>query len=553
MSLINFKDYFWGKCDELHERYQIKQMAFLNINDFFTKLQLGLIEFSKILSSLAAKNYQFYPEKSASKYESLEYIKILLGLFLSQLNAAIEVIKNNILEMKKIKKEEDEQKKEKELYSDLKKNLVKYDDALSSLLKSKKKFYQSTKLAEMAIKQAKEFSMKQKEAEKTPEILDMGSKLEQKYLELLLEAKKNDEKYSETIKECNILRELVNEKQNKLLQFYEEVESNDDIIIKNLLKQCLSFVKTGNSMIKCNLLLMEDKINKINFDKDVISLINIYGSDKKPDKIIKYRPYKPDIDFENCVEENELTLNYHTIVTMKPYINHICPEFDIGKESKKQEIRELFTKIFSQNEPFSAEEMKIILENIEKDWGQKYFLFYLSKERTAGKFSLNENLLKQLSQFFQIILLNAERHLDYETAKSCIILSQTYYYENKGQKIYLVELISNNTWLRKPDFWRNIIEEMIKLDVKKYYEVSPESVNNKKEDESIKNIVFSQVISYINNMKDFHIDNKTIRKIIDEFVDKYKIGKNFSESLYANLGDNDKRDKNIINIEDEKE
>ena len=62
---------------------------------------------------------------------------------------------------------------------------------------------------------------------------------------------------------------------------------------------------------------MEDKINKIDNNKDIISLINIYGSEFKPDKLIKYRPFKPNFNRENPDKENELTLKYQIVMMMK--------------------------------------------------------------------------------------------------------------------------------------------------------------------------------------------------------------------------------------------
>ena len=241
---------------------------------------------------------------------------------------------------------------------------------------------------------------------------------------------------------------------------------------------------------------MEDKINKIDNNKDIISLINIYGSEFKPDKLIKYRPFKPNFNRENPDKENELTLKYQIVMAMKPFIKDICPNFDIELETKKQEMRELTKKILNNN---------------------------------------NENITfsEILAEIFNKILNIAEKKLDYDIVKNCIILSQTYYYENKdkSKRVYLVELICDNKWLRTPDFWRNIIDLMIKEDIKKIKQM----MNEKDENEGIINVVFAQVISYINNMKDFKLENKIIVKIVDEFVEKYNIGKDLSKHIYDNI------------------
>jgi hypothetical protein len=50
------------------------------------------------------------------------------------------------------------------------------------------------------------------------------------------------------------------------------------------------------------------------------------------------------------------------------------------------------------------------------------------------------------------------------------------------------------------------------------------NVNNNKVKDSAKlgDVVFSQLLTYANNMKNFEIDIRVIIKIIDEFIDKYK-------------------------------
>ena len=344
------------------------------------------------------------------------------------------------------------------------------------------------------------------------------------------------------IKEANNLREIVNNKQNDLLKFYENIENKDHQLYNLLLRDYYSFLKTDNSVMKANLNQLEDKINKINYNKDIIELINIYGSEKKPEKVIKYRPYEPELEFINSTYEQELTLNYQIIMAMKPFIKDLCPNFDIELETKKQEMRELYHKILSNNENVSfTDEDKTKLTNfINEDWGQKYFLYFLSKVRSSGKFCRGEELVKYLAEILEKILFFAKKNLDYESAKNCIILSQTYYYEDKNtsNKIYLVELISGNEWLKQPDFWRNIIDVMIKEEIEKIKVLNKDNpnLNIKVQEENINNIVFGQVISYINNMKDFKLDNKFIVKIVDEFMEKYKIDKKLSKNIYDNIG-----------------
>ena len=553
MLNINFKDYFWGKCDDLHERYYIKRKTISNVIELFTRLNESMSNFAKELINIITKDYSLYPEKNTSKYEAMEFIKLFLTIQSTQLNVGVEIIKKRILETLKIEKEEEI--KEKELYTNLKKLILKYEESKTNLIKAKEKFYESAEIAQLSILEAKKLALKQEDKDNKEKIninisnnyinnpnndsQELLVKLEQKYLENLLEARRNDEKYSEILKEANNYRELVNDKQNELLKYYENIENKDHQIYILIMRDYYSYLKTNNSVIKGNLILMEEKINKIDNNKDIISLINIYGSELKPDKLIKYRPFKPNFNSENSDKENELTLKYQIIMTMKPFIKDICPNYDIELETKKQEMRELTKKILNNNDEnvtFSDNEKNKLLEYINEEWGQSYFLFFLTKVRTTGHYCRSEKVVKILGEIFNKILNIAEKKVDYNIVKNCIILSQTYYYvdKNKSKKVYLVELICDNKWLRTPDFWRNIIDIMIKEDINKIKEMM-EKMNKKDENEGIINVVFAQVISYINNMKDFKLESKIIVKIVDEFVEKYNIGKDLSKHIYDNI------------------
>ena len=598
MLNINFKDYFWGKCDDLHERYNQKKITISNLIELFTRLQTSMSNFSKELNSIITKDYILYPEKNTSKYDAMESIKYILTIQSTQLNVGIEIIKKRILETIKIEKEEE--MLEKELYNDLKKNINKYEESKLNLSKIKEKFYQSAKSAEMAIYQAKEFALKEKEKKdnvnndsnknlslrksssnnimpknlrksSTNNIMPNNSrksssnnimptndnnealiKLEQKSLDNLLEARKNDEKYSEILKETNNYREIVNQKQNDLLKFFENIENKDHQLYTFILKDYCSYLLTNNSIMKGNIIQMEDKINKIDYNTDIIALINIYGSEKKPEKIIKYIPYK--LDFENVndnnssIDDNKLTLNYHIVMSMKPFIKDLCPNFDIELETKKQEMRDLLQKILDNNDNtiFTKNDKEKLLCYISEEWGKKGFLLFLSKMRTTGKFCRDEEIVQNLAEILKKILFFAEQNEDYDSAKNCIILSQTYYYEDKNtsKKIYLVELISDNKWLKKPEFWKNIIDVMIKEDIERLKgNKNNEKINQKEEKQSIDNIVFGQVICYIKNMRDFKFENKIILKIVDEFLDKYKIGNQLSKNIYDNIANENEIEK----------
>ena len=153
--------------------------------------------------------------------------------------------------------------------------------------------------------------------------------------------------------------------------------------------------------------------------------------------------------------------------------------------------------------------------------------------------------MKDLAEILNLILKSAEKENDYTAAKNCMILSQTYYYDEKDKdgntkKKYLLDYILEYKWLRTPEFWRGIIDKMTVDEAHKYMKLNPKepSVFDKDKKECIErlsNICFSQLLPYANNMKEFFVDDRLIVKIIDEFVEKYQIQKELADSIYSGV------------------
>ena len=566
MSTVNFKENFYNNFEELHKRFLIKNTSMGNILEIFTKLQIVLRDFTKNINNVIVKDYLLFPEQNSTQNEALEYIKFILTIVTTQFNVEIELIKNKIIDPLRIKKEENI-KKEKELYMELKKFNIKYNESLTNIQKAKEKYYQSANVAEMSTKSAKELIFRKLNNDVDKEQQNLSNLLEQKSIEALNEAKKNDEKYKELVKEGNIIREKDIQKQYDLLDFYEKTENTDFQFYKSLILDYLCHLKTENSIIKGNLMQMEEKINEMNLNKDIQLLIKKYSSNKKPDKLIHYQLYKPKFEQKQCFKDDSYKLYYDTIVTLKKYID-ICPEFDIKKESIKEELRELCKVLFSLNINYDETVNKKILDILKDESMHDFFLVILSKQRTNGRYCRSKKLILDLGIILNLIINISQKSLNYMPVKTCIILSQTFYYEenneenNKSDKVYLYHYIKNNLWLKTPDFWRDIINFMIVSELKKLAENNQEKVQKT----SLDNIVFSQLLAYGASMKDFKIEQRIILKIIDEIVKKYEISKEFSEMIYNSIGnkefveklrkeylDNPDLEQNIMdNIEKEK-
>ena len=531
MTNINFKDNFWDKCEDLHKRFLLKNTYMGNILELFSKLQIALRDFSKTINNVVIKDYPLFPEKLTTQNEAIEYLKYILTIQTTQFNISMEIIKTRIIGPLRKKKEENF-KKEKGLFCEFKKIENKYNDILLNMKKAKDKYYQTANIAEMSTKSTKEISLKQINSDEDVEQQNLYNMIEKKSIDFLIEAKKNQDKYVELVNEANKCRENYIKKQYELLNFYGEIENIDASTYKDVLLDFLSHLKTENSIVKENLIEMEEKIKLINVNKDIQTLISKYSSDKKPDLPIIYEYYQPKIDIKNCVNDEDYKLYYEIVVTMKKYLN-VLPEFDIKLETKKQELRELCKIFFSINIAYDDNLRDKLLSYFQEEWSHNLFLVILSKQRTKGRYCRTKKLVDDLSIILNFLIDLSHKSLSYETAKTCIILSQTFYYLNNNTKIYIYHSLKNNKWLITVDFWRNLINKMIENEIEKGKEKNEENLKKI----NIENIVFSQVLSYTSSMKDFQIDERLIIKIIDEFMQKYKISKQISSMIYNNYGD----------------
>ena len=172
-----------------------------------------------------------------------------------------------------------------------------------------------------------------------------------------------------------------------------------------------------------------------------------------------------------------------------------------------------------------------------------YFIINLSKQRTKGRFQRGEKLLDDLADILEFILEISEKEKNYEDAKNCLILSQTFYTEitidkNKKKekyKRYLFDYIIDNKWLTSLSFWEGIIDFMIQKEIKKNEEVLKDQISKETLEERrarISNIGFSQLLPYASNMLEFYMKKDIVRNLVELFVKKYDIVKNTANMIF---------------------
>lgn len=540
-----FEQSLWNKYEPLHKRYKRKYEYFDNCIDIFSRILSSLKDYQKVINNLISKNYILFPEQDFTQSNAINFLKKILEFEFSQIGLNIELLKKTMIDQFRKQKEES-RIQEKEAHAQFLKILSKYNDSKVTMEKQKNKYHNSAKLAEQSLRTSK--TMKIRNVNNSPEVQLTIQKLEDKAKELLVEAKKNLDKYSIVVKDANKNREESIEKQTNILKLYKELETKDGQLVNNIMTDYYKRLREENEAKKTLLDEMEEIIKAIDIKKDKEGIVTKFKSEEKPDDLINLVQYEPPIDFEKASNPEEYKINHEIIVAMKTIIPDIMPNFDIEKENRKQEMRELSKKIFAINVPFTDDEKKKLMEYLEQKWSQRYFLIYLSRQRTNGRFARSQKLVNDLAEILTLILQTSEKEKDYEAARNCMILSQTYYYEEKDKegnikKKYLLEFILSYKWLRTPEFWRGLIEKMISLETKKYMDCNPNEPNlydenNEKSKERLSNFCFSQLLPYSNNMREFFMDDRIIVRIIDEFTAKYHVQKEIADSIYTVVSSN---------------
>jgi hypothetical protein len=103
-----------------------------------------------------------------------------------------------------------------------------------------------------------------------------------------------------------------------------------------------------------------------------------------------------------------------------------------------------------------------LFELLKNKISRSYFLSYLNKFRSNGWFALDKNSIMIIGDILKFIFDKVVNDEDYESAKYCIILSQTYHYVSEdGQKVSLQKFIENHELLKKSEFWENFTKCII--------------------------------------------------------------------------------------------
>lgn len=335
--------------------------------------------------------------------------------------------------------------------------------------------------------------------------------------------KEEMEKYKNKIEEVNKELKLYNERQKEIYTIDKDLE----IKYENSYSNCLLYYYELQ-LITADLgeKYKSDVLN-MDIDKNKEKLNNYLSEFKTKDQI-DFVKYETQIDFDNCEEEMDFNASFMTYNEIKGIIGEY-KDINYEEETKKFTLSKELTEILKLDDKIIDSEERLF-KILETDLGQHIFINVLSTLRASGNYEKSENFVKTIEKTFRYILEKAEKNNDYDKAKNCIILSQTYYYILNNEKIYIFKLISDNKWLKSPNFWRGFTYFMIKQELDRTAIFKTQKLND---------ILLTQLLPYVNNMIGFNMDKRIIIKIIDEISEKFHyLTEESFETIFTLLGCN---------------
>ena len=547
-----YEQNLWNKVDLLHQRSQKEHTYLTHFLEIMSKFQTACDNFGKTIRAIVNKNYILFDEGDSTLKTSIENFIKCLSTYSQIFNETSETIKTTILEP--ISKSISESfQKEKEVYNTYCKTRSIYNSSKSNLEKVHKEFESRGKDCENLVYNAKKSKMHSLVNH------DQLLKLEKTATESLTNTVLCEDKYINILSETNKARENEINSQKKIHNYYQTNDTDYYSKIKTILGLFITCFKKMNSSLTIDIDSLRDKFNRINMEKDISDFIEKNKTEAKPDEVIVFIPYKPapELTSNSIISTNrsndskELEVCFEVVVTFKKLFKDIRTDLNMEEERKKSRLRILSSKLFKinpnekSNNSFVKEDKDELLSFLKEQNFRSYFLMFLLKLKNK-KYNDDDNLFKELTEIFNSILEICEEAKDYESAQNCIITSQSLYNENKSKKKkYLIDYIRDNKWFNNIEFWEGLIDCMIEKEKTKNEKFSTNK-DEKEKKNNLKNIAFSNVFSYTNNMLDFNLQKDDIISLVEKLSKKYEIEKEMVDSIIDNIN-------NIINSKAQEE
>ena len=200
---------------------------------------------------------------------------------------------------------------------------------------------------------------------------------------------------------------------------------------------------------------------------------------------------------------------------------------------------------FDDEKPLTDEEKNNLKSLLKKHHNRVIFLHKLNDYRTLSLFELKRKEYQIIGEFFSSMINESIKEKDFHSIEMAIILSKTYYLLENGKKLYIQNLLKNKDYFKDINFWQQLLIYSISKEVirSKKSNENGININSNTINENNENIIFSQILSLIDNMSDFGIEGEMIKQIIEPELDYYKINDNLKSTINEVIDTKIKSDK----------
>jgi hypothetical protein len=366
--------------------------------------------------------------------------------------------------------------------------------------------------------------------------------------------KKNSEEL-ESLERLIILFEDIKNIEYSNLDYAKEilndVKFKEYLIIGNLGNICKAYFEsyyetkikqTQNLKLIINIMKMKSKAKSNNENKDFI----IINDSRNLSNISEFN------NNQNYLGKNEILEIIDSMLLINKYNNEYNDNFmkiigqEINNLKKMESINELTLlkgikeeKLIFENkieeicekgiESAELNNIKDILSNDNSN-EQKYIVWtinYLNKYRS--KLSIvEEKVYNAFKSLFDIMFNKLDEKKLFQSFDLAIILIQTFSKKKGNENILLEEEFKNNKIFQNVDLWINLIIQKSK-DL--FDKINEEAKDNKENKYNIDNVSYIKeniepiLVSYIFTMKDFNVDDKTKRNVIEDICKRNEYSK----------------------------
>ena len=458
-------------------------------------------------------------------------------------------------------------------------SIGKTEEVIAKYYENKKKLDTAQQNGDKTMNELKTLIDKNKEYEKMKKsLIKETKKLETEYNDSIKNSFKYEERFIKQLNECingmkNVSLDITDQIKDIVILFScslkDSFKAPLDVIDKNIKDLTSTNVKENMNNAIMKTFNYEQKFTYMfpsKYELKSLVIVDNYESrfslesksskgskgskdSKKAKKKKKEEAWKSGmVKFEDGVEEMTYFEDDCTLYTAQEIFENfqliITNGINIKEEFDKNMTKNLISKILShmqEADPNGISEDSIITDEeknqlktlLNAHSNRVIFMHKINDYRALCLYELQDYFYKLLGDLFTYIIDVSVKESDYHSVEMVIILSKTYYITlDKKNKLYLQDVLLNHECFKSKDFWEALLIYSISKEVVQSNKREPPGKDDEKKIKTKNdNIIFSQLLSLIDNMFDFGVEENLIKAIIEPKLEFYKVDEKLTKTI----------------------